>query len=157
DESAIAPRPTGPGDSSYELTITLEDIDGESGSDWAAEAGAYEPEAPSTDEMPAVAPAGPEPWHHRFVESWALALIVVALALIAISVAAIAWLLWRALDPGQPIDRPTHSLIAGFACAVALLVVSVPLTLLAASVTGLVRDLRRPDRRGGILGHIGRR
>jgi hypothetical protein len=106
---------------------------------------------------PAAATAGREPWHHRFIESWALGLIVVALVLIAISVAAFAWLLWRALDPGPPIDGPIHGLIAGFACAVALLVISVPLTLLAASVTELVRDLRRSDRRGGLLGHVGRR
>jgi hypothetical protein len=161
DDPLVASREPGPGDSNYELTFTLHDAEGDPDSDWDAETEEYEPEAPSSDEIPVASPAaeppGPDSWHHRFIESWGLRLIAAALALIAISVPIIAYLLWRIFGSGKPLDFPTPTLIAGFACAVALLMISVPLLLLAASVTELARDVRRLYQQAEHRGLLGRR
>jgi hypothetical protein len=142
------PRAAGPGDSNYELTFTLSDVEGDSDSDWDAETEDLMAEAPSSDEIPALVPddgdsSRREPWHHRFVASWGLGLIVGALALIVMSVSMVGYLLWHTLGLGAALDLPASTLIAGFACAVSLLLISVPMVLLAACLTELVRDVRR--------------
>jgi hypothetical protein len=161
DDARVSRRPPGPGDSNYELTFTLNDVEGDSGSEFDAEAKELVHEAPSSDEIPALSPSaassGAEPWHHRFIESWGLGLIVTTLGLIAISVPVIGYLLWRTLDPGQPPDFPAPTLIAGFACGVGLMMISVPLLLVAASLSELVRDARRRDPLGEDRGLVGRR
>jgi zinc-ribbon domain len=161
DDALIGPRPPGPGDSNYELTFTLSEPEGDFGPDWDAETGEFEPEAPSSDDITALstagAPWGSERWHHRFIESWGLRLVVTALVLIGISVPMIAYLLWRTIGSGQPSDSPAPTLIAGFAAGVGLLMISVPLFLLAASVSELVRDGRRRDPVGEDRGLIERR
>jgi hypothetical protein len=147
DDSAGAPRRLGPGDSNYELTFTLRDA-GDSSTDWDAQTAGIPPEAPSSDVIEAVVPAsattgGPEPWHHRFIETWGLVLIVMVLGLVAIAIPVIGYLSWRVLGGGPAPDLPAPTLIAGFACTVALLMISVPLILLAACLTELARDVRR--------------
>jgi hypothetical protein len=141
-------RRLGPGDSNYELTFTLEDPGGDSRTDWDAQREELAPEAPSSDEIEAVmpttaAPTGPEPWHHRFIESWGLVLIGAALALVAIAIPLIGYLFWRTFGGGPSLNLPAPTLIAGFVCAVSLLMISVPLILLAACLTELVRDVHR--------------
>jgi hypothetical protein len=148
DDLSESPRRLGPGDSNYELTFTLGDAGGDSRTDWDPQAGDLAPEPPSSDEIEAVVPAaaataGPEPWHHRFIESWGRVLIGAPLALIAIAIPVIAYLSWRALGGGPSLNLPAPTLIAGFACAVALLMISVPLVLLAACLTELARDVHR--------------
>jgi hypothetical protein len=159
-EDILSPRPPGPGDSNYELAFSVQDLNGDAGPDWDAEASEIEPEAPSTEEIRALSPSawpGPESWHHRFIASWGQGLIVTALALIGIAMPAIAYLLWQTLHLGQAPALLSPTLIAGFACAVALLMIAVPLLLLAASLTELVRDLRRLSEQSGDRPFAGRR
>lgn len=141
-------RKTGPGDSSYELTFTLQDAEGDS--DWDADTDEMEAEAPSSDEIPAtsraVATPEPAPWHRRFIASWVPGLIATALALIAVSVPLIAYLLWRTLGSAQPLAVPASPIIAGLAALVGLLMIAVPLLLLAAASTELARDVRPSSR-----------
>jgi hypothetical protein len=157
DDALASPRLPGPGDSNYESTFTIRDAEGESGPDWDAETQEIEAEAPSSDEIPALATAGPERWHHRFIETFGFGLIVVALVLIALAVPTIGYLLWRTLGSEAPPSSPGPAVIAGFACAVGLLMISVPLILLAASHSELVRDVRRRDQHGEHAGLLGRR
>jgi hypothetical protein len=141
DDEAGSPRERGPGDSNYELTFTLQDIGSDSDTHWDASHQPIEPEAPSSDEIAAVTPAGreAESWPVRFVAAWAAVWIRAALGLIAASAPVIAYLLWRAAgDAG-----PSPALIAGFACAVGLVMLSIPTMLLAACLTDLTRDVRR--------------
>jgi hypothetical protein len=147
DDAAKSPRRLGPGDSNYVLTCTLSDPSGDSSTDWDAQTVDLAPEAPSSDEIEAIGPAsaaatGGEPWHRRFIESWGHVLLGAALALIAIAVPVIAYLSWRTFGGGPALDLPMPTLIAGFACALALLMIAVPLILLAACLTELVRDVR---------------
>jgi hypothetical protein len=147
DDPTESPRRLGPGDSNYELTFTLGDP-GDSRTDWDAQREDLAPEAPSSDEIEAVvptiaAPTGPEPWHRRFIESWGLVLIGAALALVAIAIPVIGYLFWRTFGGGPSLNLPAPTLIAGFVCAVPLLMISVPLILLAACLTELVRDIHR--------------
>ncbi len=156
DDESGSPRERGPGDSNYELTFTLRDLGGESGTDWDAPAHGIEPEPPSSDEIPAVIPtvAGrvSDAWHVRFVESWGRVVIGAALGLIAVALPVIVYLLWREIGGG----RPSPTLIAGFACAIGLLMISIPMMLVATCLTELVRDVRRLrehlERRSGIGG-----
>lgn len=147
DDSLVSARKPGPGDSNYELTFTLGDAEGDSGADWDAEADVFEPESPSSDEIPVHSPpavaTSPEPWHHRFIVSWGPRLIMAALAMIGVSVPVIAYMLWKMLGTAEPLDRPAPALIAGFACSIALMMVSVPLILLAAFMAELVHEVRR--------------
>ncbi len=149
-------RPHGPGDSSYELIFTLQDTEGDSGDDWEAGPLAGEVEAPSSDEVPALSatPASPrardvEPWHHRFIESWGMVCVGAVVAMIAVVVPLEAYLIWRSFTGGSGVALTAT--VAGLACALALLVVAVPLLLLATSLPELVRDIRglreRIDRR----------
>ncbi len=144
DERPPSGRERGPGDSNYELTFTLQDVGGDSGSDWDAPTEDIEPEAPSSDEIEALRPAAAalresDSWHLHFIKSWGMTFIGTALGLIAVSVPLIAYLVWRTIGGGGP--SPT--LIAGLACAVGLLMISVPTMLLATCLTDLVRDVRR--------------
>ncbi len=150
DASAGMPRRLGPSDSNYELTFTLHDAGGDSGaeSDWDAQTDEIRPEAPSSDEIEALVPAatptgGPEPWQHRFIETWGPVLIGVVLGLLAVAIPSIGYLSWRALGGGPAPGLHAPTLIAGFAGVVALLMIALPLILLAASVTELARDVRR--------------
>ena len=148
DEPLVAPRKAGPGDSNYELAFIIADPEGDSGSDWDTETDEIAPEAPSSDEITALAPPvpAPEPWHRRVIESWSLGLIVAALVLAVVSIPTLAYLLWRTLGSAGSINLPTPALIAGLACSIAMLTISVPLLLLAAAVTELLRDVRRLSR-----------
>lgn len=147
DDRRESPRDRGPGDSSYELTFTLRDAGSDSSTEWEATAAAIEPEAPSSDEIEAIDAAAasshaPDPWHVHFIESWARPLIIAALGMIAVAIAAIGYLVWRTAG-SEPIGSPLPTLIAGFACAIALLMIAIPLTVLAACLMDLVRDVRR--------------
>jgi hypothetical protein len=148
-EDSESPRELGPGDSNYELTFTLRDARGDSDDDWEAATGEIESEAPSSDEIEAVsmsrdASAGPGSWHHRFIVAWGPLWIGAVLALIAITIPVVGYLLWRTLGGAGEVDTPSPTLVAGLACTVALLVISVPLMLLAACLTEVVRDVRGP-------------
>jgi hypothetical protein len=159
DDAMEPPRTPGPGDSNYELTFAIREVDGESGSGWDTETPDVEPEAPSSDEIPALTTGSAERWHHRFIESFGLVLIVLALALIAIAVPTIGYLLWQTLGSVPPPAFPSPTLIAGLACAVGLLMISVPLILISAFLSDLVRDSRRRDQpsdRGSLPGRNGR-
>jgi zinc-ribbon domain len=141
-------RSPGPGDSNYESTFPLGDARGDSGTDWESGVEEVAPEAPSSDEIDAFAPAADEApgslsWHHRFLEAWGLILVRAMLVLTAIAIPLVGYLLWRAIEGGPAPDRPAPALVAGLACAVSLLVISVPLMLLAAGVSDLGRDVRR--------------
>jgi zinc-ribbon domain len=146
DDHPGPPRERGPGDSNYELTFTLHELGTDPGTDWDAPTAVVEPEAPSSDEIAAVgAPAArleSDSWPVRFLASWGLALIGAALGLIVVSVPLIAYWLWRAIG-GAAAGGPSPTLIAGFACAVALVMISIPMMLLATCLTDLVRDVRR--------------
>jgi hypothetical protein len=147
DDRGDSPRKRGPGDSNYELTFSLQDVDGESSTDWDATTVAIEPEAPSSDEIAAVGPPADarresDSWPIRFIESWGLVLIGAALGLIAVSIPVIAYLVWRAAG-GGPAGEASPTLIAGFTCAVGLLMIAIPMTLLAIGLNDLVRDIRR--------------
>jgi hypothetical protein len=148
DDDPRSPRQRGPGDSNYELTFTLRDLGGDSSGDWDAATPQVEPEAPSSDEVEALAPTTtaphePDSWHVHFIRSWGLVIIGAALGLIAVSVPVIAYLVWRTLAADMPLGTPLSTLIAGFTCAVALLMISIPLMLLAICLTDLARDVRR--------------
>jgi hypothetical protein len=148
DDPLEAARPRGPGDSNYELTFSLHDLGGDTSGDWDATMPSIEPEVPSSDEIEAIAPTPAasrerDSWHVRFVESWGLALIGAAVGLIALAIPVIAYLLWRALAGGTTVGGPLATVIGGFACAVALLMISIPLILLATCFTELARDVRR--------------
>jgi hypothetical protein len=147
DHSPLPPREPGPGDSNYELTFTLRDAEGESDSDWDADTADLVPEAPSSDEIPVLSTAtttttGPEPWYQRFISTGALVLIAGALVLVVLSLAMVSYLLWRTFASGVALDLPTSTLIVGFSCATAILLLSVPIILLAVCLAELVRDLR---------------
>ena len=146
EEPLVAPRKAGPGDSNYELAFTLADPEGDSGSDWDTEPDEIAPEAPSSDDITALRPL-PSPvaetWHRRLIESWSLGLIVAALVLAVVSIPTFAYLLWLTLGSAGSIDLPTPALVAAFACSIAMLTISVPLLLLAAAVTELIREVRR--------------
>lgn len=161
DDPLLSPREPGPGDSNYELTFTLQDAEGDPDSDWDSDTAEFVGEAPSSDEIPAPTPAaaisGLDPWPQRFIEAWGLRLIVSAMILIGALVPTIAYLVWRTIRSGPNLDVPTPTLIAGFACALALLMIAVPLILLAASLTQLVRDLRRLSQQADRQGFVGRR
>ncbi len=154
-DGSDSPREVGPGDSNYELTFTLRDTRGDSDDDWEA-ATEEESEAPSSDEIEAVEMAidrssSPESWHHRFLVAWGPLWIGGVLALIAVTIPIVGYLLWRTLAGGGDVSGPSPVLVAGLACTVALLVISVPLVLLAAGLTELVRDVR------GLRDHLERK
>lgn len=146
DDPMVPPREPGPGDSNYELTFDLRDAGDDPDADWEPDTEEFDPEAPSSDEIPALAspaaPPGPEAWTQRFIESWGLRLIGVSLVSIAFLLPSIALLLWQAVLSGSMLEVPTPTRIAGFACAAALLMISVPLLLLTACLTQLMRDFR---------------
>lgn len=155
DEPEATPRHRSPGDSQYELTFTLKDSRGDSAIDWENETqetpylahGAVD-EMPSSGEIEAIGPITDEPplsepWHYGFIESWGVVLIRLVLVLIGVSIPLLGVLVWRAIDAGHGLQRPTPTLIAGFACAISLLVISLPLMLLVALLGDLVRDIRR--------------
>ncbi len=142
------PASAAQGDSNYELTFALRGSGSDSGIGWEAGADDFRAEEPSSDEIPAVtatvnAAPTPLPWHHRFIETWGVALIGVTLAMIAFSLPVMAYGLWRMTDHGTSVIPAPSIFVAGLACTIALLVISIPLTLLAACLTELIRDLRR--------------
>jgi hypothetical protein len=144
-DASDSPREAGPGDSNYELTFTLRGTPGDSDDDW--EAATEESEAPSSDEIEAVEMAidrssAPESWHHRFLVAWGPLWIGGVLSLIAVIIPIVGYLLWRTLAGGAEASMPSPILVAGLSCTVALLVISVPLVLLAAGQTELIRDVR---------------
>jgi hypothetical protein len=144
DDEPGPPRERGPGDSNYELTFTLRDIGTDSDTHWDASHQPIEPEAPSSDEIAAVVPAAaaarePDSWPVGFLASWAAVWIRAALGLIAASVPAIGYLLWSAAVGAGP----SPALVAGLACAVGLLMLTIPMMLLAACLAELARDVRR--------------
>lgn len=147
EEPMVATRPAGPGDSNYELTFTLGDAEGQSDPGWDAGIDLPAPELPSSDEIPVLRPAddalGPDSWPHRFLADWGARLIVAALVLVGTFLAVLIFLLARILGQGAPPDWTAAALVAGFAGAVALLMLSVPLILLAALMSQLVREVRR--------------
>ena len=61
-------------------------------------------------------------------------------AMIAVMVPVEGYLIWRSLQGGSGTALP--AMVGGLACALALLLVSVPLLLLATSLPELVRDIR---------------
>ena len=153
-EDVIAPpRPAGPGDSNYEMAFTIHHEDDDASSEWDAGSAPrpdeIEAEAPSSDEIAAL--TAPEPagatWHHRFIQDWGRVIIFCALGLIAAAALTIGYLAWRIAASAQNLETAAPILIAGFACAAGMLIVAVPLLLIAASMTDLVRDLRRRDGR----------
>lgn len=141
-------RSLGSGDSNYELIFTLGDAEpepfpGDGGEDDPA-ATAVDIDAPSSDEIPVLAPTaraarGVTPWHHRFIESWGMICVGAVVAMIAVMVPIEGYLIWRSLQGGPGTALPA---MVGLACALALLLVSVPLLLLATSLPELVRDIR---------------
>ncbi|MHB1559248.1 MAG: zinc-ribbon domain-containing protein [Isosphaeraceae bacterium] len=140
-------RSLGPGDSNYELIFTLRDAEPDAGDGWEAdpEATDVDIEAPSCDEIPALAPtasaaSGLAPWHHRFIESWGLLCVGSVVAMIAVMVPLEGYLIWRSLEGGSGTALP--AMVGGLACVLALLLVSLPLLLLATSLPALVRDIR---------------
>ncbi len=140
-------RPLGAGDSNYELIFTLEDAGPDPGDGWEDDRTATDVdiEAPSSDEVPALAPTAPAarglaPWHLRFVESWGLICVGAVVAMIAVMVPIEGYLIWRSFQGGPGTALP--AMVGGLACALALLLVSVPLLLLATSLPELVRDIR---------------
>lgn len=140
-------RPLGSGDSNYELIFTLEDAEPDPGDRWKNDPAATdaEIEAPSSDEIPAPVPTaraarGVAPWHHRFIESWGMICVGAVVAMIAVMVPVEGYLIWRSLQGGSGTALP--AMVGGLACALALLLVSVPLLLLATSLPELVRDIR---------------
>jgi hypothetical protein len=154
-----AGRELGPGDSNYELTFTLRDEGSDPDVAWRPGTDEFVTEAPSSDEIPSLkvpveAEPGPRPWHHRFIASWALPLIGVTLGTVAISLPVVGYLLWRVADGGASAGLWPPALLTGLACAIALLMISVPLMLLAACLAELADDLRRlrddPERTRGI-------
>jgi len=161
DDTLVAARQPGPGDSNYELTFTLRDDEGDSGSAWDAAPVDIVAEPPSSDEIPDLSPAaakqGPDPWPNRFVETWGPRLIVSALVLLAALVPTTAYLAWQAIRSGPDAHLSTPALIAGFACTAALLMIAVPLTLLAASLSQLARDIRSLSQQAERHGIIVRR
>ncbi len=151
-DASDSPREAGPGDSNYELTFTLRGTPGDSDDDWEA-ATEEMSEAPSSDEIEAVELASdrssaPESWHNRFLVAWGPLWIGGVLALIAVTIPdssdTCSGGRSRRDDP-RPAG-PSPILVAGLSCTVALLVISVPLVLLAAGLTELVRDVRAPAR-----------
>jgi hypothetical protein len=155
-DASDSPREMGPGDSNYELTFTLRDTRGDSDDGWEATREEDESEAPSSDEIEAVEMAidrssASQTWHHRFLAQWGSLWIGAVLALIAVTIPIVGYLLWRTFASGADVSIPSPILVAGLACTVALLVISVPLVLLAAGLTELVRDVR------GLRDHLERR
>jgi hypothetical protein len=151
-DASDPPREHGPGDSNYELTFTLRDTRG----DWDSASEEEESEAPSSDEIEAVGMAldrssASETWHQRFLVAWGPLWIGGVMALIAVTIPLVGYLLWRTLQGGPDVSTPSAILVAGLACTVALLVISVPLVLLAAGLVELVRDVR------GLRDHLERR
>jgi zinc-ribbon domain len=155
-DASDSPRDLGPGDSNYELTFTLRDTRGDSNVDWETATEVDESEAPSSDEIEAVEMAidrssASETWHHRFLVAWGPLWIGGVMALIAVTIPIVGFLLWRTFAGGADVSIPSPILVAGLACTVALLVISVPLVLLAAGLTELVRDVR------GLRDHLERK
>jgi hypothetical protein len=143
DDEPGPPRERGPGDSNYELTFTLRDISADSSTEWDTAAATVEPEPPSSDEIAAVSPAArvyrpSDSWHVHFIESWGRVFIGAAVGLIAVSIPFIVYVLSREDGVGT---SPT--LVAGFACTVGLLMISIPMMLLTTCLAELVRDVRR--------------
>jgi hypothetical protein len=154
-DASDSPREAGPGDSNYELTFTLRGTRDDSDDDWEA-AREDVSEAPSSDEIEAVEMAidrssASETWHHRFLVAWGPLWIGGVMALIAVTIPIVGFLLWRMFAGGADVSIPSPILVAGLACTVALLVISVPLVLLAAGLTELVRDVR------GLRDHLERK
>jgi zinc-ribbon domain len=155
-DASDSPRELGPSDSNYELTFTLRDTRGDSDHDWDPATEEDEPEAPSSDEIEAVEmvidrSSASRTWHHRFLAEWGSLWIGAVLALIAVTIPIVGFLLWRTFAGGADVSIPSPVLVAGLACTVALLVISVPLVLLAAGLIELVRDVR------GLRDHFERR
>ena len=74
--------------------------------------------------------------------SWTPYWIGGVLALLAIAIPVVGYLLGCTLLGVTTAGLPAPSLIAGLACTVGLLVISIPLMLVAASVTQLVNEVR---------------
>jgi hypothetical protein len=140
-------RELGPGDSNYELTFTLREARADSDDGWEAATEESQSEAPSSDEISTVKLAidrssATESWHHRFLSAWGSLWIGGVMALIAVTIPIVGHLLWRTFEGGTDVGIPPPILVAGLACTVALLVISVPLVLLAAGLIELGRDVR---------------
>lgn len=161
DEPMVGTRAAGPGDSNYELTFTLADAEGDSNPGWDPLPDLPIPEPPSSDEIPVQALSsieGGEPWAYRFLRLWGTRLIVAAMLLFGVGLPVLVYLLFRLLGPGATPDRTAAALIAGIAGALALLLLSVPMILLASFMAELVREVRRlGDLSTSRSGGIGRR
>ncbi len=146
DDPPVGTRLASPGDSNYELTFTLGDAEGESDPEWGPIPDSTSPEPPSSDEIPVLAPVSiesDESWAYRFLRLWRTRMIVTASVLFGVGLPVLGYLLFQLLRPGSAPDRTTAALIAGLASALALLMLSVPLLLLASFMAELVREVRR--------------
>lgn len=145
-------RELGPGDSNYELPFSLRDGMRDRGDGWVAVDMAMEPEAPSSDEIEAIAPTAelavqdtirPRTPVDRLLAWGRIAWMGLLLGLIAAGTPVVVHLVWRAVSSGTESPSPSPTLVAGLACALALLMLAVPLSLLAGMLPeGLIARLR---------------
>jgi hypothetical protein len=147
EEDDLSWQVPGPGDSHYELKVTIEDIMDESGDDWSA----MSTSAPALSEegsAPAVDPRASQvllrdPWYYRGIDSWSRFHGFVALGFGTLSLVGLGFLLVRALT-GRPIlDSSFSALVVGLIGTIAFVFLSLTTTVLSLLLVDLARNLRR--------------
>jgi hypothetical protein len=159
DEEDLPPRPLGPGDSHYELTAIDESAPAASGDDWPAVSSAVTAEDWGASEAQVdwggSEALAVEPGLYKGIVSWGRVQFFAVMGFGALSLAALGFLLVRALT-GKPLLDSSHSaLVVGLIGIIAFLLLSITTGLLGVLLLDLARNLRRlrdhVDRHGRIV------
>ncbi len=151
DDPSRPLRTLGPGDSNYEMTVSLDDSRDEAGADWEKDdEDIFEPEAASSDEIEAVLPgvAATKSTYamlSAFMTTWGRTLLFGVLGYVAFSALVIGVMVTSSLGltGGQFIPASVQALILAYLVAIALLLIGAAMILQVVFLAELVRDVRR--------------
>ena len=143
-------RPLGPGDSNYEMTFAIDDTPRDGDVDWDKDGEAlFEPEAPSSDEIEAVIPKGPEmprsePWLYGFLARWGRPLCFGVIGFVVLSVLVIGFLVASSLGMAgiQAIPASLQTLIVASVGTIALLLIGLAMVFQCVFLADLVRSVQ---------------